>query len=197
METAADLAIAAPGPAVKVAPAGAHGVEFELVGAARAGDVAAFERLYRATVGRVYGLCLRMTGSAALAEELTQEVFVRAWRRLATFRGESAFSTWLTSLAVHVVVSDRRTRGARDARFQPAADLEELAGAAPAVRPGAALDLERAVAALPPQARRVFVLHDVEGWGHAEIAQRTGLAVGTCKAHLHRARKLLREVLAP
>ncbi len=197
METAADLAIAAPGPAVKVAPAGAHGVEFELVGAARAGDVAAFERLYRATVGRVYGLCLRMTGSAALAEELTQEVFVRAWRRLATFRGESAFSTWLTRLAVHVVVSDRRTRRARDARFQLAADLEELAGAAPAVRPGAALDLERAVAALPPQARRVFVLHDVEGWGHAEIAQRTGLAVGTCKAHLHRARKLLREVLAP
>jgi RNA polymerase sigma-70 factor, ECF subfamily len=197
VETAADLETAAPDPAVEAAPAGARGAEAELVRAARAGDVAAFERLYRATVGRVYGLCLRMTGNAALAEELTQDVFVRAWRRLATFRGESAFATWLTRLAVHVVVSERRTRRTRDARFQLAGDLEELAGAAPAARPGAALDLARAVAALPPQARRVFVLHDVEGWGHAEIAHRTGLAVGTCKAHLHRARRLLREVLAP
>ncbi len=177
METAADLATAAPDPAAEAAPAGAHGAEADLVRAARAGDVAAFERLYRTTVGRVYGLCLRMTGSAALAEELTQDVFVRAWRRLATFRGESAFSTWLTRLAVHVVVSERRTRRTRDARFQFAADLEEFAGAAPTARPGTALDLERAVAALPPQARRVFVLHDVEGWRHAEIAQRTGLAV--------------------
>jgi RNA polymerase sigma-70 factor, ECF subfamily len=175
----------------------ARSAELELVRAAQAGDLAAFEGLYRATVGLVHALCLRMAGNAALAEELTQDVFVRAWQKLGMFRGESAFATWLTRLTVNVVLSERRARRTRDEHVALTGDLEALAGAAPDARPGTALDLERAIRTLPPQARHVFVLHDVEGWGHADIARRTGLAVGTCKAHLHRARRLLREVLAP
>ncbi len=175
----------------------ASGAEHELLQAARCGDLAAFERLYRSTVRLVYAICLRMTGDAARAEELTQDVFVRAWQKLGTFRGESAFATWLTRLAVNVVLSERRERGRRDDRFPLSGDMETLPVAAPSSPPGTALDLERAIAGLPDQARRVFVLHDVEGWAHAEIARATGLAVGTCKSHLHRARSLLREVLEP
>ncbi|OFV79891.1 MAG: hypothetical protein A2Y78_03810 [Acidobacteria bacterium RBG_13_68_16] len=169
--------------------------ERELVRAAQAGDLPAFEQLYRSAVGLVYAICLRMAGSAALAEELTQDVFVRAWRKLPTFRGESAFATWLTRLAVNVVLTERRDRGRREARLAFSDDLDSLAPPAPAGHPGTALDLEKAIAGLPEQARRVFILHDVEGWGHGEIARLTGLAVGTCKSHLHRARALLREVL--
>ena len=167
-----------------------------LVRAAQAGDLGSFERLYRSTVGLVHALCLSMSGNSSLAEELTQDVFVRAWRKLAGFRGESAFATWLTRLTVNVVLSERRERKRREARITLADDLEPFAGAAPATGPGVALDLERAIASLPTQARHVFVLHDVQGWEHAEIARHTGLAVGTCKAHLHRARRLLREVLS-
>lgn len=167
------------------------------VRSAQTGDLAAFERLYRSTVGLVHALCLRMAGNAALAEELTQDVFVRAWQKLPTFRGESAFATWLTRLAVNVVLTERRDRGRRDARFTLADDLDALAPHAAQAHPGIALDLEKAIGTLPEQARRVFVLHDVEGWAHAEIARYTGLAVGTCKSHLHRARALLREVLEP
>lgn len=195
MGTATDLAIGnareATGPEAAAACA-----ESELVRAAQAGDLAAFEGLYAASVGIVHALCLRLAGNPALAEELTQDVFVRAWQKLATFRGESAFATWLTRLAVNVVLSERRARRARDAHLAPADDLEAFGAAAPAAPAGTALDLERAMRALPPQARHVFVLHDVEGWKHAEIARATGLAVGTCKAHLHRARRLLREVLS-
>jgi len=97
---------------------------------------------------------------------------------------------------LNVVLSERRERRRREARITLADDLEPFAGPVPAARPGAALDLERAIASLPRQARHVFVLHDVQGWEHAEIAHQTGLAVGTCKAHLHRARRLLREVLS-
>ena len=169
--------------------------ERELVRAAQAGDLPAFEQLYRSAVGLVYAICLRMAGSTALAEELTQDVFVRAWRKLPTFRSESAFATWLTRLAVNVVLTERRDRGRREARLAFSDDLDSLAPPAPAGHPGTALDLEKAIAGLPEQARRVFILHDVEGWGHGEIARLTGLAVGTCKSHLHRARALLREVL--
>lgn len=167
-----------------------------LVREAQAGNLGAFERLYRSTVGLVHAICLRMAGDAALAEELTQDVFVRAWEKLATFRGESAFATWLTRLAVNVVLSERRERRRREARVIVAEGLESLAVPVPPGKPGQALDLERAIASLPPQARHVFVLHDVHGWEHAEIARHSGLAVGTSKAHLHRARRLLREVLS-
>jgi RNA polymerase sigma-70 factor (ECF subfamily) len=183
------------GGAVSVEPGA--GDELRLVRAAQAGDLSAFETLHRSAVDLVYALCLRMAGNAALAEELTQDVFVRAWRKLGTFRGESAFTTWLTRLAVNVVLTERRDRGRREARLTPVDDLEALAPAAPQEHPGAGLDLEAAIAQLPEQARRVFVLHDVEGWKHGEIARLTGLAVGTCKSHLHRARALLREVLEP
>jgi RNA polymerase sigma-70 factor (ECF subfamily) len=161
---------------------------------AQAGDESAFEQLYREHVGRVYALCLRMTADAVAARELTQDVFVRAWERLDSFRGESAFGTWLHRLAVNVVLMDRRLAARRaedpldDGDWTPPAATRH---GSPALR----LDLEAAVAALPPGARRVLVLHDIEGYEHAEIGKLLGIAEGTSKAHLFRARRLLREVL--
>ena len=167
-----------------------------LVSRARDGEVAAFEALYRAHVGRVHGLCRRLVGDWHLAEELTQEVFVRAWRRLPSFRGESAFATWLHRIAVNRVIEERRARARRQDRED---ELDEALDrpAAPVPAPEHRLDLERAIATLPDRARTVFVLHDVEGWEHGEIAAATGVATGTSKAQLHRARRLLQGVLAP
>ncbi len=176
---------------------GRNFAERRVVAATQAGDLRAFEKLYRSNAGLVYAICLRMCGRAAMAEELTQDVFVRAWQKLASFRGESAFSTWLTRLAVNVVLSEQRDRGRREAHLTLTEDPEAFAVPVAPRDTATALDLERAIAALPDQARQVFVLHDVEGWKHPEIAGVTGLAVGTCKSHLHRARKLLREVLSP
>jgi RNA polymerase sigma-70 factor (ECF subfamily) len=171
--------------------------EAELVRRAQAGDRVAFEQLYRDNVGRVYALCFRMAGTAELAEELAQDVFVRAWQKLGSFRGESAFSSWLHPLTVNVALSERRSRRRRVARVMTTDDLTqfERPGPTPADGPEAGFDLERALATLPPGARAVFVLHDVEGYKHEEIAERTGVAAGTSKAQLHRARKLLREAL--
>lgn len=135
-----------------------------------------------------------MVGDRALAEDLTQEAFVRAWRKLDTFRGDSAFSSWLHRLAVNVVLSRQRSRRRREERIVPVDDPEDHHRPEAPVA-GAAMDLRRAIATLPPAARRVFLLHDVEGLRHAEIAEAMGIAVGTSKAHLHRARKMLREVL--
>ena len=162
---------------------------------AQAGDQSAFESLYREHVGRVYALCLRLTADAVLASERTQDVFVLAWERLASFRGESAFSTWLHRLAVNVVLMDRRAEQRRGARFLAEADAPEAAGAAREVSPALRMDLEAAIAALPPGARQVLVLHDIEGFEHQEIAELLGIAEGTSKAHLFRARRLLREAL--
>ena len=170
-------------------------VERRLVRGAQMGDLAAFERLYRDNERRVFALCLRLSADAALAEELTQDVFVRAWRKLGSFRGASAFSTWLHPLAVNVALSERRSRRRRAARIVA---VEDPAGAerTPGVpRPEQGFDLERAMAALPPGARAVFVLHDVEGRTHEEIAAMLHLAPGTSKAQLSRARRLLREAL--
>lgn len=163
--------------------------------AAQAGDVAAFERLYRENVKRVYALCYRMAGSAQLAEELTQDVFVRAWQKLAGFRGESAFASWLHPIAVNVTYSERRSRQRRESRVSASDDLTPFEAALPHPRPTIGVDLERAMAGLPEGAREVFVLHDVEGFKHEEIAALVGIAVGTSKAQLHRARRLLREAL--
>ena len=164
------------------------------VARAAAGDRRAFERLYREHVDRVFSLCLRMTGDRAAAEELTQDVFVRAWEKLALFRGESAFSTWLHRLAVNVVLTARKTAGRRGAH--DGGDDETIAGlAARPHAPGDRMDLEGAIAGLPPGARRVFVLHDVEGYKHEEIADFLGITAGGSKAQLHRARMLLREAL--
>jgi len=176
----------------------------DLIHRAQRGDQVAFEALYREHVGRVYALCLRLTSDAAQADELTQDAFVRAWERLASFRGESAFGSWLYRLTVNVVFLHFRAARRRSLRVFTTDDPgalerpEEAESGGPGAGRGAgagALDLERAVAGLPPGARQVFVLHDVEGYRHEEIARLTGVAVGTSKAQLFRARRLLREAL--
>jgi RNA polymerase sigma-70 factor (ECF subfamily) len=169
--------------------------ERDVVRRAQAGEVPAFEQLYRENMGRVYALCLRLSCDAALAEELTQDVFVRAWEKLGSFRGDSAFSSWLYPLAVNVALSERRSRRRRTARVMATDDLTPFDRSERLEEPGAAVDLERALATLPDGARAVFVLHDVEGYRHEEIARLTGIATGTSKAQLHRARRLLREAL--
>ena len=164
------------------------------VALAAGGDRHAFERLYRAHSGRVYSLCARMVGDSGAAEELTQDVFVRAWEKLALYRGESAFSTWLHRLAVNVVLNHRKAEGRRRTRLDD--DQDALDGQPARQAPaGVRLDLEQAIASLPPGARRVFILHDVEGFKHEEIANMLGVTSGGSKAQLHRARMLLRVAL--
>jgi RNA polymerase sigma-70 factor (ECF subfamily) len=167
----------------------------DLVARACDGDEDAFGDLYRAHAGRVYALCLRLEADAARAEELTQDVFVHAWEHLATFRGESAFGTWLHRLAVNVVLSSRRSAWRRTRRVFTADDPAALEQAAESPGPGLRLDLDQAIAALPPGARAIFVLHDVEGYQHGEIAALMGVAEGTSKTQLFRARRLLRKAL--
>jgi RNA polymerase sigma factor (sigma-70 family) len=158
------------------------------------GDMGAFEELYRGHVGRVHGAILRLVGmDRGRAEELTQDAFVRAWQKLSSFRHESAFSTWLYRLGVNTALMD--LRGRRDAKETDIEDLELAAGGDVPFCAGERGDLERAVSALPPRARAVLVLHDVEGWKHEEIATELGMAVGSSKAQLHRARGLLRNAL--
>jgi RNA polymerase sigma-70 factor (ECF subfamily) len=139
---------------------------------------------------RVHNLVRRMHGHDD-ADEVTQDVFVRAWEKLGTYRGEAAFATWLHRLAVNVVLGRREERGRRRTRFS---EEETFIDAAPARRttPEESMDLEAAMARLPAGAREVFVLHDVEGYRHEEIADMLGLATGTSKSQLHRARMALR-----
>ena len=173
--------------------------ERELVRLAQGGDVDAFGALYRAHAGRVHALALRLTGDGRHAEELTQDVFVQAWRKLSEFRGESALASWLHRMTVNAMLQEARGDRRRSARVLVSSDVEALERSAshrgnadgPAVR----MDLERAIASLPPGARMAFVLHEVEGFRHDEIAARLGVAVGTVKAQLHRARRLLMERL--
>ena len=161
---------------------------------AQGGDKKAFELLYREHEGRVYGVCLRIVSDTNRAEELTQDVFVRVWKTIASFRGESAFSSWLHRVAVNVVLVGLRTEKRYQTRVATVDDLEPFEQTDHSA-PGEAIDLEAAISALPKQARAIFVLHDIEGYRHEEIAEQMGLAVGTTKAQLHRARKLLREAL--
>lgn len=183
-----------------------RGDELALVRAATSGDDAAFEEIYRAHSARVFALCLRLSGSRVRAVELTQDVFVHLWRRLDTWRGDSALSSWIHRVTVNLVLSNARGETRRQKREMSRDDEPEdgrasdgaAADAAGAVQPravGDAIDLERAIATLPERARMVFVLHDVEGYQHAEIAQMTGTAEGTCRAQLHRARRLLMDAL--
>lgn len=171
--------------------------EIDLIRRARDGDTSAFQALYHAEVGRIYAVCIRMTGNRTEAEILTQDTFVRAWQSLGQFRGDSSFSTWLFRIAVNVVRMAMRTDARRRARIT-ADDAAEDA-AAPVTRPrhDEAIDLEGAIAELSPQARAVLVLHEIEGYSHDEIADMLHIAPGTSKAHLHRARRLLRERLDP
>ena len=177
--------------------------ELRLAGRAVAGDERAFEDIYRANSARVFALCLRMSGSRQRATDLTQDVFVHVWQRLASWRGESALSSWIYRVTVNLVLSNVRGEQRRlkhemeeDAEGgEPKAESREPKAQSREPSTETRMDLERAIAGLPPGARTVFVLHDVEGYQHAEIARMTGTAEGTCRAQLHRARKLLMEAL--
>jgi RNA polymerase sigma-70 factor, ECF subfamily len=163
---------------------------------AQAGDVDAFELLYREFSGRVFALCIRLkAGDRTEATELVQDVFIKAWRRLDTFRGDSAFSSWLHRLAVNTMLQNARSDNRRTARVLSMEDTSLLPGAARSSGVDLKMDMEEAVASLPKGARLAFVLHDVEGYQHQEIAEQLGVSVGTVKAQLHRARRLLRDRL--
>ncbi len=178
--------------------------EAEWIRRAVAGDSRAFERLYRAHLGRVFGLCLRLCdGDRARAEQHTQDAFVRAWEKLPGFRGDSQFSTWMHRLTVNLVLGEHRllkrwvtfdesTAHGDDEDAGPTGEWGEH----PQERAGDRMDLERALAKLPRGARTVLMLHDIEGYQHDEIASLTGIAVGTSKAQLHRARRLMRAWLS-
>jgi RNA polymerase sigma-70 factor (ECF subfamily) len=183
-------------PASVDAPAADDG-DAALARAAASGDGRAFEALYRRHSRRVYAVVWRLAGGqAARAEDLVQESFIRAWQALPAFRFESAFTTWLHRLAVNTALMELRGRSGNEDRETDDAMLEHIGTADTAgQRVREQLDLERAVATLPPRARAVLVLHDIEGWKHEEIATELGMAVGSSKAQLHRARNLLRKRL--
>jgi RNA polymerase sigma-70 factor (ECF subfamily) len=165
----------------------------ELVTRACRGDVRAFEDLYRQHVGRVYGLCLRMTGQAESAEDLTQDTFVNAWRSLPGYEGRSSFSTWLHRIAVNAVLARRRSpQGRNEFSMTDEAGEQMEFEAEGRMDEATPIDVERAIAALPPGARDIVVLHGIYGYSHEEAAEMLGVAVGTCKAQLHRARHLMR-----
>ncbi|HET7459290.1 MAG TPA: RNA polymerase sigma factor [Gemmatimonadaceae bacterium] len=173
----------------------------DLVARAQQGELGAYESLYREHVGRVYALCLRLSGDRERARELTQDVFVRAWERLDSFAGASAFATWLHRIAVNVFLEGARSETRRAARVRFAGDAHEPAAAdagipAAGMSPEERIDYERAVASLPAGLRTVYVLHDVEGYRHGEIARLTGTAEGTTRAQLHQARRKLMEMLS-
>lgn len=163
---------------------------------AQRGDPDAFEALYHEHRGRVYGLALRMTHDARAAEELTQDAFVRAWEALPRFRGDSRFGTWIHSITVRAYLQSKRSRDRRSEREVGNEDMDRYAFAARRAMPGTDIDVERAVARLPDGAREVLVLYDVYGYRHREIGEMLGIAEGTSKAQLHRARTLAREFLA-
>ena len=177
--------------------------EAEAIEQAKLGNEAAFKALYDLHKRRVYSLCLRMTGNTASAEDLTQEAFLQLFRKIGTFRGESAFSTWLHRMAVNVVLMQLRKKGLPvvpldDAtegdeegsiKKEPGAPDERLAGSIDRLR------LQRAVDELPPGYRTIFVLHDVEGYEHNEIAELVGCSIGNSKSQLHKARMKLRDLL--
>lgn len=171
-------------------------VDDVLVAAAKRGDRRAFERLYRIHSARVYGLCLRMNRRADVAEDCVQQTFVRAWRNLAKFEGRSSFGTWLHRIAVNEVLSHARNHGTRSE-----SDEEEVTQFDQAVREEShvdaadVMDVERALQSLPEGARHAIVLQAIYGYSHEEVADMLGIAVGTCKAQVHRGRKLLRQLL--
>lgn len=176
--------------------------EPEAIQRAQQGDAEAFEILYNLHKRRVYSLCLRMTANTAEAEDLTQEAFMQLYRKIGTFRGESAFSTWLHRMAVNVVLMHLRKKGLPVVPLEDTIETEEESvkkepGAPDIALEGAIdrLQLERAIEALPPGYRSIFVLHDVEGFEHNEIADMVGCSIGNSKSQLHKARLKLRELL--
>jgi len=178
-------------------------IEWEagLVQRARGGDVRAFERLYRDHIGNVYGLCLRMTRDRSIAEDCAQEAFFNAWKALERFETRSSFGTWLHRIAVNAVLN-RRRKAAAQAELPPLpSDAEEEPGDQPEEwtldTPVEVHEIEAAVGSLPDGARDALVLCGIYGYSHGEASQMLGIAEGTCKAQLHRARALLRARLEP
>ena len=156
---------------------------------AQQSDARAFEALYRLHVDKVYGLCLRMTGNVSEAEDCTQEAFIQAWNKMMKFRGDSAFSTWLHRIAVNTVLGRIRKSKREQDRVQAVNDVYTTR--VPTGDNGELRDLAEAIDRLPERARHVFVLHAVYGYSHDEAAAMLGIAAGTSKAQLHRARRLL------
>lgn len=179
-----------------MAPEPSKQVTVEDVALAAQGDTGAFERVYHAHLGRVYNLARRMAGPEA-ADELTQDVFVRVWQKLGTFRGESSFATWLHRLAVNVIIERFRALGSARDRFLADGEtaLERMSDLPSATRFDTRMDVDAALKRLPDGARTVFVLHDIEGYRHEEIGQMLGVSIGTSKSQLHRARMTLRGFL--
>ncbi|HYL15429.1 MAG TPA: sigma-70 family RNA polymerase sigma factor [Terriglobales bacterium] len=176
--------------------------EAEAIERARSGDAEAFEVLYNLHKRRVYSLCLRMTTNTAEAEDLTQEAFLQLFRKIGTFRGESAFSTWLHRMAVNVVLMRLRKKGLQVVPIEETVETEEetpkkeLGAPDPALAGSIdRLQMQKAVESLPPGYRTIFVLHDVEGYEHNEIAEIVGCSIGNSKSQLHKARMKLRELL--
>lgn len=173
--------------------------ESALVARCRAGDLAAFEDIYRAHSGRLYSVACRMLGNPADAEDILQEVFLTAHRKLASFRGESSLGTWLYRLATNVCLDYLRSRAGRNRHLNDELDDEQVLADARTRRLAdpvmAKLDLERALAQLPDGCRAAFVLHDIEGLEHREVAEALGIAEGTSKSQVHKARLRLRGLL--
>jgi RNA polymerase sigma-70 factor (ECF subfamily) len=170
---------------------------------AQAGDHHAFAQLYALHKRRIYSLCLRMVGNAAEAEDLTQEAFLQLHRKIATFRGDSAFSTWLHRLAINVVLMHLRKKGLPEVSLEETMEPQQEdgprkdIGARDNVLAGSIdrVNLERAIESLPPGYRIIFVLHDIEGYEHNEIAEMMGCSIGNSKSQLHKARMKLRDLL--
>lgn len=171
----------------------AAGEDASDVAAAASGDVRAFERIYRRHVARIHTTAARMLG-AEEADDATQDVFVRAWQRLGQFRGDSRFGTWLFRLALNVILSRREVVATRARRHVDDAELVDTLST-PSHSPEIGVDFEAALQRLPPGMRQIFVLHDIEGYKHDEIAAMLGIAQGTSKSQLHRVRILLRRYL--
>jgi RNA polymerase sigma-70 factor (ECF subfamily) len=183
-------------------PQGDRLTEAEAIERAKQGDAEAFEVLYHQHKRRVYSLCLRMTANTAEAEDLAQEAFLQLFRKIGTFRGEAAFSTWLHRMAVNVVLMRLRKKNLPVVPIEDTLETEEDSlkkePGAPDVSLTGSIDrlqLARAVDALPPGYRTVFVLHDVEGYEHNEIAELVGCSIGNSKSQLHKARLKLRDLL--
>jgi RNA polymerase sigma-70 factor (ECF subfamily) len=173
--------------------------EQELVERCRRGELGAFEELYRAHSGRLYSLAVRMLGNPADAEDQLQEIFLSAHRKLESFRGESALGTWLYRLAMNQLLDHVRSRAARTGQLTDGLDdatvLADAGGHKLAERAIDRIDLERALAELPDGCRAAFVLHDVEGLEHKEVSEVLGIAEGTSKSQVHKARLRLRGLL--
>jgi RNA polymerase sigma-70 factor (ECF subfamily) len=166
-----------------------------MIAQAQSGDKGAFEDIYKIHVGRVYGVCLRILGDHYRAEEATQQVFIRSWAKLASFRGEGSFGSWLHRLAVNTAINELKASASLQIQDSSLDEIQTKSAFQGSCSQDMQMDLEKAIAALPAGARVVFVLHEIEGFNHRDIAKKLGLANGTCKAQLSRARKLLREAL--